>query len=251
MNQYEKLVTYNFDYAAKNYLNYAHIQKQVAHKITRYLPALPPEFTLDLGSGPGTLLHTTYKDYPVILYDLSYKMLNTSNYNCNIAINGNATHLPFMNNSIHLIISNLMLQWPEDKLSVFREIYRTLAVDGIVIFTALINPSLWQLKAAWRNLDNKPHTLEFLSSNCYAQLCKNVGLSIIAMDAWEHIEYFDSCNKLLHHFKHTGTSMPKAQNTGLGGKQIITKLENEYAKFNTAHGLPLNYNYILIVAKKA
>ena len=249
MNQYEKLITYNFDHAAKNYLTYAHAQKQVAHKITQHLPKTLPEFTLDLGSGPGTLLHTDHKDSSVILYDLSYKMLKASN--CNTAINGNATHLPFMDSSITLIISNLMLQWPEDKLSVFREIHRTLSVNGTVVFTTLIDPSLWQLKKVWGNIDNKPHTLDFFSANWYVQLCTDVGLNITAMDTWEHIEYFDSCNELLHHFKHTGTSMPKAQDSGLGGRHMIANLEQEYMRFKTKNGLPLNYNYILIVAKKS
>ena len=250
MNQYEKLITYNFDQAAKNYLNYAHIQQQVADKIIQYLPTPLPEFTLDLGSGPGTLPHTKYTNSQIILYDLSYKMLKANSANHGLKINGNATYLPFRNNSIPLIISNLMLQWPKDKLSVFKEIYRTLTVGGTIIFISLINPSLWQLKKAWRNLDNKSHTLEFLPTNYYVTLCDAVGLNIITLDTWEHIEYFDSCNELLHHFKHTGTSMPKAQSSGLGGKQIMARLEAEYSKFKTENGLPLNYNYILIVAKK-
>jgi malonyl-CoA O-methyltransferase len=261
MNQHEKLVTYNFDVASKGYLNYAYLQKQAAKKITTYLPAILPELTLDLGSGPGTLSHTAYKQSSLILYDLSYKMLKAGRSHdnlfklCpkikkNIAINGNATHLPFKDNSIPLIISNLMLQWPEDKQSVLKEIYRTLTFDGTVIFTSLINPSLWQLQKVWNNLDNKSHTLEFLSANYYMQLCQSSGLNITTLNTWEHIEYFNSCNELLHHFKYTGTSMPKAQSRGLGGKQNIAKLEDEYSKFKTENGLPLNYNYILIVAKK-
>src|SRR6185437_4048285 len=122
----QKLIQYNFNAISSDYLKHAQIQKRSALKIIHKLPTYHVSgFVLDLGSGPGTLHHCPENSYQSILYDLSLKMLKVGvSMDCEnvLAINGDAGWLPFATSSIPTVISNLMLQWGEDKLQILSEI---------------------------------------------------------------------------------------------------------------------------------
>jgi len=245
----QRLIIHHFDQAAINYLRYAHIQKNPAQKIITLLPNYHNNgLILDLGSGPGTFTHSETAKYATIAYDISLNMLKAGKNN--LSINGDAHSLPFADKSISTVISNLMLQWPKHKAHILAEIKRVLLPNGTLIFTTLIQPSLWQLQQAWHELDSVPHTLEFLSLSQYYQLCQQSGFKVISCQSWENIRYFTNLSELLRHFKLTGTSLPKSnRGQGLGGRNILSQLEHIYAKYKTEQGLPLSYNYLMITAQ--
>ena len=270
-----ELVKYNFNQAASSYAQNAIIQAGSAHKIINLLPNYYHNgLILDLGSGPGTFIHRPDLNYPVILYDLSLNMLTQTRQRAgaipqrasadlqshdalqqdegiSLAVNGDANYLPFASNKISLIISNLMLQWPENKLQVLNEISRVLEPKGTVIFTTLIQPSLWQLQQAFQQCDNNSHTLEFQSQATYQELCQRAGLKIISCTSWEVVLNFANLQQLLRHFKLTGTSLPKSNsNSGLGGRQQMQRLEQAYQELKTNLGLPLSYKFLMICAQK-
>lgn len=255
MQTQHQLIQRNFNQAATSYMAHANIQKVSAAKIINSMTKHYKDgFILDLGSGPGTLAHQANNNYPVILYDLSLAMLkagvNLPN-SCITAINGDATHLPFASNSIDTVISNLMLQWPENKPQVFKEIQRVLAPSGHIIFTTLIKPSLWQLQNAWNQIDNAKHTLDFLTLDDYVTLCQNSGLNVIKLQTWESQLEFNDIYTLLRHFKLTGTSMPKSKHgNSLIGVGLIEKLSRAYPKLESETQYRLNYNYLMLIAYK-
>lgn len=239
----------NFNRAAANYLDHAQMQafsaQKLCYEVEKGHPS-PNELILDLGSGPGTFCHyQTLCQLSPLMFDLSYNMLKGADN----AINGNAENLPFSDNVFDLIISNLMLQWPENKPQVISEIFRVLKPGGRMIFTTLTADSLNELSNSWQKIDTVAHTLNFLPSEEYLKHCQHAGLKINNHQSWQQQYLFPDILSLARHFKQTGTNLPQSKITGLGGRQKWQQLNQIYPK--TAEGeLPLTYNYLLISAYK-
>ena len=145
-----------------------------------------------------------------------------------------------------------MLQWPDNKYQALQEIQRVLVPGGKVIFTSLIQPSLWQLQQAWRNIDQVEHTLNFSTLDDYHDLCAKAGLAHSHSQAWKKTYSFRNIYQLLQHFKLTGTSLPKsnAARQGLGGRHMLQQLEAAYRGEQSAANLELSYHYLMLVAHK-
>lgn len=251
MNNINHLIQNKFSNAAHNYLSNAEIQISPALEIINLISKYYCEdgIILDLGSGPGTLEHDKSANYETLSFDLSLPMLKLSNSACKV--NGEASKLPFATNSISLIISNLMIQWPSNKAKVLAEAYRVLKPGGILIFTTLIKPTLHELQHAWQSVDDNQHTLDFLTKHEYSSLLINCGFGLLESLNWQTTIHFPTLSALLCHFKTTGTNLAKSQsNLGLGGKKRLQKLQEAYQLLSTASGLPLTYAYLLNVAMK-
>lgn len=251
MNEFNNLISYNFSQASKQYLKNAKIQKISALQIIENLPKhYKSGLILDLGSGPGTLEHTqTNCLNNVISFDLSLSMLKQNQNNLKVC--ADAQNIPFKNDSFENIISNLMLQWPENKQQTIAEINRILKPSGIIICVTLIKNSLYELQQAWKSIDDQAHTLNFLTSQNYLELFKHSNFEILEHYNFKNTYYFNNLYELLHHFKKTGTNLAKSNsNTGLGGKVKLKKLAKSYEKYRTNDGLPISYIYCLIIAQK-
>lgn len=242
-----------FDRVAKSYLPEAHIQKEAALKLISLLELSPNKpLVLDLGSGPGTLLHGDICYTNTIFYDLSYNMLAVAREKspANRAVLGNAESLPFADNSFDIVISNLMIQWLENKYLSFTEICRVLKPSGRLVFTTLVKPSLHQLIEAW-SFDVDSHVLEFLDFGEYVSLCQDAGLEVEQRDEWSLSLTFKNFTMLMQHFKQTGTASINKNHSGLRGKAKINQFMANYPR---AHpelvGVPLSYCYGLISARK-
>lgn len=248
------LVKYNFNNAANTYLEHAALQKHCAQKMLAMFDECHQSgWVLDLGSGPGTTLHQSSQQvHPTICYDISLAMLQTAKaHGSGMVVNGDASFLPFASNSIQTVICNLMLQWSGNKTQMLSEIERVLVPHGHLIFTTLIEPSLWQLQAAWATIDSAKHTLHFLSEDYYQKLCQTAGLRLIHAETWHHEMHFADMQSLFRHFKATGTTLPKsARGHGLGGKKTLTALASAYNTHITHANLSLSYHPLLLMVKK-
>lgn len=244
-----KLIQQNFDRAAASYLKLAKLQNTTAQKLVAQMSNhlnSPKQIILDLGAGAGTFNHqVSTPSNPILSLDLSCAMLR-QNSSSN-AINADAAYLPLKENSIDIVISNLMLQWPENKQQVFGEINRILKPNGTLIFTTLVKPSLHQLIDSFAKIDNQQHTLDFLSSTEYQDLLVNSGFTINDQQQWCETFYFSDILSLFRHFGKSGTSLPAAQRNGLGGKSTINKLEQIYPR-NKNDLLALSYHYLMLSA---
>ena len=244
-----KLIQQNFDRAAANYLKLAKLQNTTAQKLVAQMSNhlnSPEQIILDLGSGTGTFNHQVSTPPNLIIsLDLSRAMLR-QNSSSN-AINADAAYLPLKDNSVDIVISNLMLQWPENKQQVFGEINRILKPNGILVFTTLIKPSLHQLIDSFASIDNQKHTLDFLNCAEYQDLLLNSGFIINDQQQWCETFYFSDILSLFRHFGKSGTSLPAAQRNGLGGKSTINKLEQIYPRNNDGL-LALSYHYLMLTA---
>lgn len=251
MNENNYLVQNNFNKAANNYLQNSDIQKEPALQVISNLAECHSNgLILDLGSGPSTLAHSRCLSYnnATISFDISMEMLK--HIDGKLKINGDANNLPFANNSFSTVISNLMIQWSENKKAVIQEVYRVIKLNGLFIFTTLITPSLHELQTSWEEVDDLQHTLQFINLESYHTYLLESGFTIIKSKIWSRTIYFNSVYEIFSHFKNTGTNLPKSPRQGLGGKEKLKKLAESYKKHKTTQGLPLTYVYLIIVAIK-
>ncbi len=247
----------NFNKVAPNYLTNTNIQKitglNIANLITKQNIKCDSDCRmLDLGSGPGSLLHTNLTMSNMVLYDISIAMLKQGiNQQQNNRVVGDAITLPFADNSFDYVISNLMLQWVIDKNLVFNELYRILKPQGKIILTVLVKPSLWQLQQVWQEIDGNSHTLNFITDDELKSLVFQNNLTITEITNTEHIMQFNSYNNIMKHFKNSGTSITKQHSKGLYTKNTINKVHELYnTKFGLNGCLPLSYHYLAVVMNK-
>jgi malonyl-CoA O-methyltransferase len=68
-----------------------------------------------------------------------------------------AEQLPLADASVDVIFSNLALQWCEDLPGAMCEIARVLVRGGCAAICTLGADTLWELRAAWRTVDQSVH----------------------------------------------------------------------------------------------
>lgn len=207
---------------------------------------------LDLGSGPGTFSHGKCQlPDNLVNADLSLNMLKQSICNHKHLVCADVANLPFANSTYFTIISSLMLQWLDDKNKAFSELSRIIKSGGHLLFTTLINPSLWQLYLTYKQIDDYQHIRHFCHEDEYLQLCWNNGFEVLESVIWSDDYAFTSMLELFRHFRLTGTTLPqKSQQQGIGGKERLRNLGSAYPDITAGGKFRLSYYYLLIVARK-
>jgi malonyl-CoA O-methyltransferase len=125
---------------------------------------------LDLGSATGSALQSLRQNFRaahIIAADLSGNMLAEASkklgwFSRTSLVQVDARALPFEDQSIDVVFSNLMLPWLDDPTAIFTEVARVLRHDGLFIFATLGPDSLNSIRQAWRNVDEGPHVNRFL-----------------------------------------------------------------------------------------
>ncbi|MDD2770471.1 MAG: methyltransferase domain-containing protein, partial [Methylococcus sp.] len=77
------------------------------------------------------------------------------------AVGGDAEALPLADASVDLIFSNMALQWCERLDLAVSECHRVLRPGGVLAFSSFGEPTLSELRAAWRAVDGYSHVNAF------------------------------------------------------------------------------------------
>jgi len=133
--------------------------------------AITPASILDLGAATGTAaagLGKRFRGAHVMSLDLSHNMLRQARRKPRWLgrrrasyLQAEASQLPFPDQSIDMVFSNLLLPFIDRPEKVFTEVSRVLRKDGIFAFATLGPDSLQELREAWRRVDNGVHVSEF------------------------------------------------------------------------------------------
>ncbi len=248
----------NFERAANRYDASARLQKEVASRLLERLDyiRIQPKRLLDLGCGTGTISTDMLKRYPkaeTIALDLAFNMLKKTQQHTKgwfskkpHCVCADAENLPLKNDSVDLLISNLMLQWSNDLQAVFNGFQRVIAPKGLLMFTTFGPDTLKEIRASWASVDNSPHTSQFIDMHDIGDALLKAGFSDPVMDMDIITMTYDSVHNVMKDIKNIGASNAvQGRNKGLMGKQRLTDFKIAYEVFRQADGLyPLTWEVV-------
>jgi malonyl-CoA O-methyltransferase len=250
------LIAKNFSKAAPSYAKTATLQHEVGNFLLDNLDyiQITPQSIIDIGCGVSPIIDNLANKYPqakIYAMDIAFDMLlqsrlqNKANPYFFCADNIN---LPIKNNSIDLIVSNLMLQWCDNYPQFFSEVKRILKPNGIILFSTFGTSTLQELRQSWD--DNHVHVNDFVDAPTLGNAMFNADLSDIIMDTDRLTLYYPTVKKLMQNLKDIGANnINDTRQKGLQGKNKFKQMLNNYEQMRTKQGLPVTYEIIYIQAK--
>jgi malonyl-CoA O-methyltransferase len=215
------------------------------------LVKIVPQRVLDAGCGTGPDLGTLQKTYPaaqIIGLDASEAMLAEAKAPAPAlrALNqmlsrlmpakagvdllcGDFGTLPFGPNSLDLVWSNLALHWHPQPDRVFAEWRRVLRVDGLLMFSNFGPDTFKELRTAFAELDESPHTLPFVDMHDFGDQLVEAGFSTPVMDAERITVTYGTVEALLADVRAIGGNPLATRRRGLIGgaawKRMVDALQ--------------------------
>ncbi|AMK74957.1 MULTISPECIES: malonyl-ACP O-methyltransferase BioC [Methylomonas] len=218
-------IRHSFAVAAASYDSAAMLQRQVGLALLQKFPLQPtPGWVLDVGCGTGFLtrrLSVGSLELPCLALDIALPMLQASRRN-----NGDlpvdyfcadAEKLPFADNSLQQVYSNLALQWCQDLPAVFADVRRLLSPDGQLVFSTFGPETLKELKTAWSGVDDFAHVNDFYSVGQIRDFLRVVGLERVDVETVMYRLAYPSVLALMRELKDLG-----AHNVSLGRNRRLT-----------------------------
>ncbi len=254
-------VARSFAKAAQQYDQHAHLQRLVGERLLERLEIIKmqPQTIVDVGCGTGGLMRTVgerFKQAQLYAVDIAVPMLHQARAQAprgfwlfsqsrHFFVAAAAQALPFANQSVDLLISNLMLQWCNDFHKVFQEFARVLKPDGVLLFSTLGPDSLKQLRQAWANVDDYSHVNRFLDMHELGDGLLASGLTNPVMDVdWLTYHYPDVKSVVKNIRGIGGHNVLAGRSRGLTGKNKWQQMTTAYEALRQTEGLPLSYEVV-------
>jgi len=249
----------SFNAAVESYDEHAVLQREIGDRLIDKLDfiKLEPKIILEIGSGTGycsKLLKKLYPSSHVIALDIADLMLLASkdkigfiqklkkqfSYVC-----ADAANLPFQDNSVDFIFSNLTLQWCPDLRHVFAEFYRVLKPNSLLMFSSFGPDSLNELRQAWSTVDNFSHVNQFVDMHDIGDDMLLSKLADPVLDMEMLTLTYKTIFDLMRDLKKVGAhNINQTRNHGLTGKGQLEKLKQAYEQFRCDGVLPLSYEVV-------
>ena len=257
----------SFNRAASSYDHHAVLQREVESRLLERIEFQRnvPAMILDLGSGTGSGSHalaTLFQDASVIALDWAPAMLakarvrdGTNNGTNDGTGTGSARNpyplcadmhaLPLAARSVDLVFSNLALQWSYDLPAIFREFRRIMKADAMLVFTCFGPDTLYELKQAWRAVDDLPHVNDYPDMHDIGDEMLAAGFREPVMDAERlKLEYPDVLS-LMRDLKGIGAHNVASQRAhGLTGKDHLRLMLDAYEQYRQNDRYPASYEVI-------
>jgi malonyl-CoA O-methyltransferase len=259
----------NFARAAAGYDAVAVLQREVGGRMLERLDyvKIEPGCVLDVGCGTGASLTALSERYPkahVLGADLSEAMLQAGRIQRSrlrwllpfvrgkkaSLVSADALALPFKSASAGLIWSNLMLHWLDDPLIAFREMHRTLDVDGLLMFSTFGPDTLKELRASFS--DAYVHTQRFTDMHDYGDMLLECGFADPVMDAEVLTVTYSGLDDLFRDLRQGGAGCAmQERRRGLMGRSVWQAARAEYEKRLEDGRLPATFEVVYGHAWKA
>jgi len=166
----KKQMRQSFGQASQSYDGMATLQRQVGRELINKVSLSDNALVLDVGCGTGFFtqqLREVAGLGNILALDIALPMLLQAQQRVGCAkvplICADAEQLPFIDNCVTGIVSNLALQWCANLDVMFADVKRVLQPKGRFVFSTFGVSALHELKAAWAEVDDYPHVNEFCS----------------------------------------------------------------------------------------
>lgn len=252
----KKDIKASFNKAASTYDSAAFFQNEVADRLLERLNyiKLNPAVILDLGAGTGysiKKLEQRYKKAKLIALDLAENMLHHAKqekkwFDRKRFICSDAESLPFKNESVDLIFSNLMLHWCNNIPQAIAEIHRILKPDGLLLFSTLGPDTLFELRESWQKVDQEIHVHSFSDMHLLGDELQRSQFKDPVMDMEYITVHYNDVKKIFLDLKDLGTQNIATQRVrGLTGKKKFDRFVHFYEQLRNEEGfIPLTYEVV-------
>jgi len=246
-------VARSFSQAAKTYDAAAFFQRIAGERLFERLDyfKLEPKHIVDLGCGTGVFtreLSARYSQAKVTGVDIAEGMIawckqqsQSEEYVC-----ADAVSLPFEDNSVDLIFSNLSIQWVEDLEKLFVELNRVLKPEGLLLFTTLGPDTLKELKKSFAAVDQHHHVNDFIDMHHVGDAMLQAKMLDPVVDAEPVMISYDKATELMRDLKDIGAhNIDRRRNSGLMSPKKLRAVEKAYRQFALDDGqLPATYELV-------
>jgi malonyl-CoA O-methyltransferase len=158
---------------------------------------------------------------------------------------GNFAQLPLAANSADLIWSNLALHWHPQPHQVFAEWRRVLRVDGLLMFSCFGPDTFRELRAAWSDVDQTPHTLPFVDMHDFGDMLVDAGFATPVMDMETITVTYADPARLLQEARAWGGNPLATRSRGLVGRAAYRRMLNALEAGRRPDGaLPLTFEIV-------
>lgn len=240
----KQAIAESFSKAASHYDDFAFIQREIGERLFERLSymKLSPQHILDVGCGTGYFTRALKKKYAkakVSGVDIAEGMIqvavnsngwfNKCHYQC-----ADMDALPFDDNSIDLLFSNLAIQWSSDTQQTFAEFSRVIKPGGLIIFTTLGPDTLIELKQAWQAVDRGVHVNEFIDMHDVGDDMMRAGISQPVMDMEKLVFKYDTVRAIFQDLKGIGAhNINQGRPGGLMSKGKWQAMLSHYQTFQS------------------
>ena len=251
----KQLARRSFDRAADTYDAVAALQNEIGDRLVERLDyiRLQPRRILDLGAGTGMFsaaLLKRYRKADVIALDIAERMLQRVQarggwFRKPRCVCADAETLPFADDSVDFIFSNLMLQWCNDLESTLAELRRVLAPGGLLMFTTFGPDTLMELRASWEAVDGYTHVNTFVDMHDVGDALVTTQWAEPVMDSERITVTYRQLPVLMRDLKHIGAhNVTAGRPRGLTGKRHMQQLGEAYERFRSDGVLPASYEVV-------
>ncbi len=245
----------SFSRAASTYQDAAVLQREISARMSERLALikLQPQHVLDMGAGTGNDTEHLLSRYPkakIIAMDFALPMLKYARKRGSWrrrprAVCADMEHLPFADNSLDLVYSNLAMQWVNAPEQLFRECMRVIKPGGLLMFSTFGPDTLQELRAAFSSVDDRPHVSPFMDMHDVGDILVNSGFAEPVMDMDLLTLTYTEVDKLMTDLKAIG-----AHNASIGRRKGLTAprrmqaMRVAYEKFRRQGLLPATYEVV-------
>lgn len=208
---------------------------------------------VDLGSATGAtspFLARQFKGARVISVDLAHNMLAKAHtkkswLSKSSFVQADARALPFPDQSIDVIFSNLLLPCLDDPGPVFAETARVLKKGGVFAFATLGPDSLQEIRRAWHQVDNDAHVNRFPDMHDLGDGLVNAGLSDPVLDVDRLSVSYSNTERLFADLTATGArNSLQNRSRGLTGRRRFAAMVMALDEATTEKSISLDLELV-------
>ena len=208
---------------------------------------------VDLGCATGSAtaeLARRFRSAKIMAVDLSQRMLEQCRakqgwFTKTSVIQASASALPFNDQSVDVVFSNLLLPWIGDLPDVATEVARVLREDGLFVFATLGPDSLAELRDAWSHDAGHAHVNRFLDMHDVGDALVRSGLRDPVLDVDRLNVSYNSAGDLFRDLTAAGArNSLRMRNRSLVGRQRFNAMRERLE--TAASGDQINLNLELV-----